>query len=207
MNTVIEKLDAILEFLVKLNCPLVNLLQPPLEEDEFEKLMAGMPITLPDEVVSLFKWRNGVDSKSDNFLGGTWLFPRAVFYEFSHTVSRYKEGAGRDKFWNPTKFMLFETGGGELYLIECNPDSSNFGTIYKYDLCAIEFDTLIPIYDSIESLLDTVLECYSNGIYTCHSLTGVITENDEIYLREYEISKKTIPDLPIGLFLVRMKCN
>lgn len=193
MNIIGEKLNTIVEYLTKLNCPIVNLLQSPLENEEIDKLMVDIPISLPNDVISLFKWRNGVDANKDNYIGATKLFPRAAFYEFSHCINRYKEGAGREQYWDSSKFMIFESGAGEMYLIECNPDSQNFGTIYLYDLCAIEFDTLIPIYASVASLLDTVLECYSNGIYTCDPLTGVTTENYEMYLREFEILKKHNP--------------
>jgi hypothetical protein len=194
MNNVHTKLDIILDYLIKQNCPIVKLLQTGLTVEDINRFMIDIPISLPDEMFSLFTWRNGVNSEVENFVGATMLFPGSAFYDFSNAVNRYKEAVGYDKFWNASKFLIFDSPGGEMLLIECDPKSTHYGRIYLHDIGSPDFETLISIYDSLDSLLDTIIECYSENVFICNSITGVKTRDNEMAFREVEISKKYNPE-------------
>lgn len=194
MIGVSQKLEIIHGILVDKESPLVNLLQPPLQKEEIKKKIASFSMILPEEVYSLFGWMNGVDSSIEHFLGAAWLFPGGGYYEFERAFEMYREEAGKDDFWNRSKFGIFESGGGDTYLIECAQNSPDFGKIYLYDIGSVDFDRMISIYDSLESLLSTIIECYTDQIYVCDKVTGVQTPDRATFLKEVLIAKKYNPN-------------
>lgn len=193
MSTLVDKLNTLFTILAQKKCPIVDLLQRPLTKEEIDVQVESLPLRLPDEIYSLYMWRNGVTSTEKIYSGAGSLIPGAVFYEFSNAVLRYHEYAGKDEFWNSSKFLVFDSVGGEMHIMECDESSKDFGKIFYHDISALEFDTLISIYDSLDTMLDTVIECYIEGLYSCDPIKGIKHANDDAFAREAEISKKHNP--------------
>lgn len=121
------------------------------------------------------------------------MFPGAGFFSLKRAIEVYQEFAGSDEFWTNSKFMIFESGGGDMLIMECDVNSICYGMIYEYNLGATDFEVMITIYDSLTSLLDTIIKCYNEKLYSIDPLKGVNRINYDFYLREVEISKEYNP--------------
>ncbi len=62
-----------------------------------------------------------------------------------------------------------------------------------YNEGATDFEVVISIYDSLNSLIETVIECYKMGFYHCDPVRGIRPLDYATYLRVAAISKKHNP--------------
>ena len=89
--------------------------------------------------------------------------------------------------------MVFESGGGDMLVMECDKKSNHYGMIYEYDLGATDYEVMITKYDSLSSLLDTIIKCYKEKLFTINPLKGVNRSNFDLFLCEVKISKEYNP--------------
>lgn len=106
----------------------------------------------PDDVIKLYKWKNRVNTNPGNAIGNLWLFPMGIFLPFKRAMEIHSYMTKQEYGWDKDKFPLFESGGGEYFLIECNSDRPTHGMIFLHSAGAVEFDTLISYYDSLKTL-------------------------------------------------------
>ena len=62
-------------------------------------------------------------------------------------------------------FILFESGGGEMFLIDCDERSTTYRHIFIHTLFDVDYGVLTGCYDSLESMLETILQCYKEGVF------------------------------------------
>jgi len=192
-NLLLNKLEEVFIVLNNYNLPVVKLLQEPLSKTEIEKSVNKIQVKLHEDILNLYQWKNGVDDSWEFFLSSSWIFPGAGFYSLKRTIEVYHEFAGSDEFWTNSKFMVFESGAGDMLIMECDVNSNYYGMIYQYNLGATNYEVMITKYDSLTSLLDTIIKCYNEKIYSIDPLKGVNRINYDFYLREVEISKEYNP--------------
>ena len=92
--------------------------------------------------------------------------------------------------WGEKKIPLFESGGGDFFLIECDQASNDYGKIYFYCPSAVDFQMIISMYDSLYSLFQGIYECNKQGICEYDSNTGM-WERDK--MKVFEIEKRLNP--------------
>lgn len=179
-----------LEIQIKLKNPFfLNSLNQGINNFIINSLINGLGIELPPEVFQLYNWKNGTNMDGEFYLGAKWLFRGGVFTSIERSIEAYQYYSGKDEYWKKTMFMLFESGGGEMFIMDCNKESKTFGFIYKHSIGAIDYDVAITAYDSLYSWLKTILECYKKNIY--HFDNSSILEFD--FQAEAFISKKYNP--------------
>lgn len=147
--------------------PILQVLQPGLEESEINRLMADWPYRLPEEVHALYRWHNGVSERHVNF------FPNHTFYPLAESLEiakRYREAAPMFNqpedgywYWKSAWLPIF----GDFYaqaLILTVGSSEPEGSAPVLD-----FFNEVPekpvLYGSLEALLQVILECYRQGAY------------------------------------------
>jgi hypothetical protein len=166
VNSIKSYLDELTQILTSKQMPVLQLLRPGIQKTEMSKYTHSLPVELPEEIYELYLWREGTRiEENTTTIGEACLFPGGMFCSIERSVEAYKYFSGKDGYWKEDMFMLFESGGGEMYLIDCNKNSSTFGMIFEHSIGAIDYDVIIPIYDSLESLLKTIITCYQKDIY------------------------------------------
>ncbi|HNP21284.1 MAG TPA: hypothetical protein PKM63_00390 [Panacibacter sp.] len=158
-------LDELYEQIKISSSPLLRLFNEGISKQQIAKEMLSISLDLPDEIIQLYEWRNGTNLSRSSIPNETWLFPLGAFCTLESSIDRYRHFVGNDDYWRTDMHLLFEDSGGEKFLIDCNKDSGTYRMIYKYSIVSVDYDVLITAYDSIETLLATVISCFKKGIY------------------------------------------
>lgn len=186
LNILFEKLT---QHLIAGNSPLPGLFQDPIYKATVDKHVGGLNITLPEEVYTLYSWHNGIIDTENYTFGQLWIFPLGIFIPIERSIEGYHYYAGKDGFWEKSMFMLLEAGGGEMYLIDCDPNSPTYCQILKHNNGAVDHDIVTPIFDSLESLFISIVECFEKRAFY-HNVKGAIQSDPEL---ENAIFKKNNP--------------
>ncbi|MBN9385090.1 MAG: hypothetical protein J0H74_30320 [Chitinophagaceae bacterium] len=128
----------------------------------------------PEEVFQLYNWHDGTDLEEDAVIGELWMFKAGAFMSSSRAMQCYKRRAGEDDYWDAYKFPLFESRGGEYYLIDNKKNSTTAGMIFWHSIGAVDFDTIISKYDSLGTLFETILRCFQQGAYSYNKTTRIL---------------------------------
>jgi hypothetical protein len=171
------------DYLIKINAPIIEKLGQGI--DSSESLLLKSSYDLPPDVLTLYRWKNGTNTLADDLIGNVKLFSSAIFIPIERAIE-IQRSMTKDKYgWDVTKFTLFESGGGEYFLIDCDIESASYEMIFFHSIGAIEFDRIITMYDSLDALFLTICQCFSSGAYFYEG--KVFKINNDL---EFEISKK-----------------
>lgn len=143
---------------------------------------------LPIEAQILYKWRNGTELAGIKYANEGLLFTMGRFRDFQTSKRSYLRVNGKMENFEPSMFPLFDSGGGDYYLIECDKRKDTYGMIL-YHTISVERDGIRSAYDSLENLIKTITVCYEQKIYTIDS-NGWL---DSDLKREYEVSRELNP--------------
>jgi hypothetical protein len=192
MNHSLQTLfEILIKHLQKGRSPVLDQFQSGIEPQAVDSKIKALSIKIPPEVYSLYNWHNGIAHSEKLTLSQMWIFPMGMFVPIEDSVDRYHYHAGKDGFWQESMFMLFESGGGEMYLIDCDEKSATYRQIFKHDYGAIYYDVIITIYDSLESLFASIVECFEQKAYYFDPSSGSLEADDKL---EKEIMKKNNPN-------------
>ena len=144
-----------------MKAPILKKLKPGID---LSKPINGIP-QLSDDVKSLYQCKNGTTITPGDSLGSLWFFNFGVFISFDQAVKTYNTLAGKEDYFDKNKFPIFESGGGEIYVIECDPSSANYGAIYYHSFSDVDDEILTKKYDSLISLIDTIHDCFVHRAY------------------------------------------
>lgn len=156
-------------YLNEIEAPILNYLQEGTELFVEDSVLEQLPI----EVKLLYRWRNGTKLTEDTSLGKLWLFNFGVFLPIEQALTYYKEGINNLTKWDEGMFPLFASGGGEFYLIDCNKSSVNYGMIFHHSIGNIDFDIIITMYDSLNTFVNTIYQCYKEKAYYFSNIGGI----------------------------------
>jgi len=145
---------------------------------------------LPKEVRELYGWKNGIRSDNRQQLIGTLqIFELGIFMPFDQVKLVQQEFANDEFGWDTAKLPLFEGGGGEYFLIDCDSVGDSYGRIFYHSIGEVDFDRIISIYDSLYTLFLGVLENNKDGNYT-YDTQGILKRN---YDRSTQVMKALNP--------------
>jgi len=185
-----ELLGELLEVL-QLKHPFIgNSLQAGIEKENIDSMLQGTTVKLPKEVYELFSWRNGLKAEilENEPLGKLWVLQMGAFAPFEFALEDYLQFVAAG-YWKEHYFPLFGSGGGDYYLIDCNPASSIYNMVLFYSPSDVDFDGYITVYDSLPQLVQSVIACYTSGAYRVDKENYLQID----YLFEREIAKANNP--------------
>jgi len=192
-------LESLLNELERHNAPVLRYLKDGVSKEKIEAAFEenNIPLKLPEEVLELYKWKNGVSAfieDDEPIIGELELFTQGVYTSFQLSFDTYISHILKSDFFTPSMFPLFESGSGELFLVECNPGSPEYKKILMFTLHdpILAGGEVKSKYDSMESLLLTVLECYQKGIYFFSEFEGKRVFDIE-RMSEVEVATKHNP--------------
>ncbi len=161
LSTLLNKLEA---YWLESKAPILNKLNPGFPEIKVP--IPNFTGILPEQVRELYHWKNGVKPVAGDTIGHLTFFRLGIFPSFEQARQIQRQKAGSENGWNPSKLVLFESGGGDYFLIEGNNNSASYAQIFFHSIISPEFNREIAIYDSLYSLFLTMYECFVNEIYS-----------------------------------------
>ncbi len=135
-------------------------LLPGIASAEIEEYIEGLPISVSKELKCLYKWKNGTKN-GDFTIDESSIFPGFFLLPLQEAIENYKVFS-EDKRWNPSWFPFVANGGGDFYVIECQPleveRTPIIGFMIDRDDHEIEFPSLL-------NMLKTIEQCYDRGAF------------------------------------------
>jgi hypothetical protein len=159
-----ELLERLEEYWKSVDFPLLPKLASGIDIESIEpKNFEGQ---LPEEMKILYKWRNGVKREfATDLIGRLTLFSGAIPMAIQKVWWVHETMAVNEFGWGRSKIPLFESGGGDYFLLNCDVEASEYGQIYFFSPGAIDFELIITVYDSLTTLFQTVLESFKEDLY------------------------------------------
>ena len=189
-----NSLDRLLEVLVEKESPLVARLKKGIDKDYINSIIEPHEIIFPEELFTYYGWRNGFTIGPDEFISmaSVTLFTLGNPIPVETSLEEYFEYSFVNGFWEKKYFPLFESGIGDYYLMDLDPDSSNYKMIMFYSPATPYFQGVISFSDSLQKLIETIVECYERNIYFFEEFEG-----DKVFVTipgtSFELWKKNNP--------------
>jgi len=177
------RLDKVLK---EKNPKLYNILNNPITFDEIKSVSENIKFPIPEDLLTLCRWKNGSKYNNEVKLGSLWMFPMNIFCPLSEGVEHYKlhsemNNSLEREVFSENFFPIFYSGGGEQTLIDIDTNSKNYGGIFYFTLSDPDIDNIITSYaDSLSNLLLSVIECYEQGVYYIDKNSGYLENNNEL---------------------------
>lgn len=152
--------------LESLNLPITKHVNNGLSKEEIEIQTNTLQISLPQELLNTYNYRNGIDLKgAQNDYLETWVIPLGTIMSIDTALSRYKSLAGLDEFWSDTLFPFCESTCGDFHLLDCDKTSETFGMVHFYSPTNVDFPFKVTVADSINLFFETMGECWLKGYF------------------------------------------
>lgn len=158
-----QLLDSIIQY-TRANNNLKSNLQKGLSFAEIEKILENFPYQIPEEIEQLYHWHNGI-----NFYCELELFHYHTFLPLENAFATHQDWLKFNQeeylIYPPELLPIFEFQG-EYYAVECSLEKEKRGKIwfiYHENLC---------VYNSLENMLTSILECYQTNAYKIVDIAG-----------------------------------
>jgi len=169
MSLLTETLERILSWLQQNQPEVISSLQPGLTDIQIQEITQDFPFELSHEIRELYQWRNGLRSEDVEIPSSSWAFMHHCFLSLQDALTEYNyrlelntdipEGC---MVWDSQWLPIFRLDGRENLFAICKGSPEEPSILFKYfDL----LDEYPAFYDSITSMMLTVLEYYETEIY------------------------------------------
>ena len=196
-------LDSVLSQLVRLERPLVALLQPGLSREAIDEMVDPLPFKLSEDLYQLYIWRNGTQPGSYE---DTVFFPHPASYfaplDLALDASIYLPESlitnPLTETWEPLEFEpsayyfdLFSDPGDSDFLVPCSATLLEKPPIVFW---SPELGTPRVHFANLESMMWTIAACYESGAYFLKN----DFENESLYVdtdptQERQIARRLNP--------------
>jgi hypothetical protein len=168
MSDITEALDRILNWLQKHRPFDVLLLQPGLSEAEIEEIIADLPLRLPNDIRSLYRWKNGIRMGDENW-EYSCIFLNWSFYPLQIIVDGYLDNVENCYFGsglNPANaWSIFFHAEGTCTGYALADDKIQETSLVVFQHCKAGGCSVIIEYASLASMMLTIAECYENAYF------------------------------------------
>jgi hypothetical protein len=170
-----ETMDSLLEWIISIEPELAEGFQPGLLRSEIERIIVDhIPHTFPSDFYELYEWRNGNPNEASRSLGPIYYFtPLQEVISFQEWASQHVP------LWPPKyngySVLPFITSNGEHFAIAQGCTYNSEAHIVFVD----EIGETTLRYDSITSMMESILECSKANAYSTNT-DGWVEENYDI---------------------------
>ena len=167
-----EKIKLYEECLCKYDPDKLKLLQPGLTEEEINELLKSVDLILPDNLITLYSWRNGIENWDclEEFFNGYSFAPLEQvvkdYAQFKEIGNEYSDQV--ELFWPPNSekikygaFPVFQTDKYYLGISGLDIKDAN-SKIYS---CSCWPNEESIVFSNLSKLFETLVSCYEQGIY------------------------------------------
>jgi len=186
MSKVADLGDRILSFQVDLGLANPRSYRTGLSDAELRQY----PMLLDDrrarnELDDLFAWRNGTLT-GDIPMGNLWIIPGYYLLSASESLAEQMYLSRNLPDWSDSWYPILTNGSATRYFCDLQSMSAYSLPVLYYDP---ECSPVAMIYDGIESMFATILECYARRAFFVGQ--GGFLDSD--FRQEVEISKRLNP--------------
>jgi hypothetical protein len=148
----------------------MGMLQNGIKPEVAESMLLEQKLYSSD-LVDLFSWKNGCRTEDiEQFaIEKLELFPEGIMMSIQESLTVYNIYTADLFSWQPGLFPIFANGGGSYLLLDLVLTSQTYGKILLYDPVPINVQNIVPIYDSIDLLVQSAIECINVGAYNYKS--------------------------------------
>ncbi|OIQ97454.1 hypothetical protein GALL_204640 [mine drainage metagenome] len=132
-----------------------NKLQPPLPDKEIDKSLKDLGI-IDENVKALFQWKNG--EKEDSYCQMMECGGLLSLQEIKEDKESYLSDCYASSF-------IPIISEGEQKILFNNKSGSHYGKLYLYSVPCLYIDYPISYYDSLETMVTTIIEAYKKNAY------------------------------------------
>jgi cell wall assembly regulator SMI1 len=177
MSAITTYLTQIMDEAHKLGVDIEGNMYPGASIEEIKKATRALPFDLPEDIVELYLWRNGVRLKGQSC--EFRIFPRLLFQSINVSVetTRILISSSDEPLvrWRKTWYSLATDLAGDYYALDATRDGQARGRIFA----VMEATDPYPAFWSFEAMLLSVLECYRMGTYFLDE-SGFLGEDREM---------------------------
>ena len=162
------------------------------DRDQTAHVLTNLGMCPLQMVLDFYDWATGADENIlFNINNQVKLSTIGNPAKVSITTSLYMLDVTTDNFFAHRKMLPFIYNGimEDPILIDLSPKSKTIGALYYYGPQVTLSVDPIMIYDSLELWIDTMLLCYSNGIYSIKPNGMLVADVD----KEIKITRKLNP--------------
>ncbi|HVX51819.1 MAG TPA: SMI1/KNR4 family protein [Chitinophagaceae bacterium] len=174
--------------LIKAQCPILKKLKAGHDAVFVKELLNRWNIQ-NGGLTTLYSWKNGLMNMADSVIGEIELFPNGSMLPLEEAEEVYNIYTQEESYWDKNLFPIFTNGGGDYLLYDVDNKSPTYEMIFLYAPSLLLDEKPQTKYDSLESLIETQIQCLNNDSYNFDS-KGIY---DIDYDLLYEISAKHNP--------------
>lgn len=185
-----EKLLLLEKLLIEKGNPIVKMMEEPSDHDELIEVITNYEFSFLKDFVDFYLWKSGL--KSDFFKEEAFKYELTSFGNYFDiesilsffTMERISKSLPYDKKY----LAFFFNSCGDRVIIDLKEKSKTFGRLFIFAPSITLSSKPMQIFDSIECMVDTIVECYQKGAYKI--------ENDKLIIDfdlESEIAQKNNP--------------
>ena len=167
------------ELLTKLNPSLIANMNPGLSIKSIQEKIELTDLQLPDEIIELYKWKNGAIDVANQITGPRQLFRRAILMNIDKAIWEHNNFTKQEfGFYLNAYFPLFESLGEEFFVVDCDPGSKTFNMILSYEIKGVYLTGgAVPVFDNPVKMIETIIRCYEKNVYKFDSSANRFNSN------------------------------
>ncbi|RFZ85639.1 hypothetical protein DYU05_08595 [Mucilaginibacter terrenus] len=175
------------DLIKKKNKKLHSLLGDGLAPEQVEQTFSSLSLCVPDEVKYLFTLTNGY--KAHNLtIGEALLFDHGIPLSLEQAVNEWQNQFQHGDPELRMMLPIFENGGGDFLLVNCDPSSPDFKKIFIWSPPEIILEP-VSIYSSLISLFSTNIRCFMVRAYYYDSKQLIIDDAKQ-YMEAVRLNRK-----------------
>ncbi|QEH41136.1 SMI1/KNR4 family protein [Chitinophaga sp. XS-30] len=182
-----ESLYNLIDYLRSIKAPVTKLLREGESGKVLQYKLEGEGLIATKQLVEVYKIVDGTSMNEDH-LGLQYFFPGFILVSLDQALELYDEECKEYGSWPEGYLPVFWNGNRDYLLVNCRSEDNG---VYYFSPDEFRFDGLGKIYDSLDLLFMTVLECFKEGGYA-------LGDHLEDINHQYEIvnvlSKRMNPD-------------
>jgi len=180
----IDLLKELEQCLIEFNNPVLEYLDSgtPFDPNHFANMLDLLQLDACEDLNALYSWKPGLKRELVNDLNFNFrVFNRGTHIEYTEALHTYQILVLQEKEIFENRFFPFILMPGVGFeapiLIDLSKNSKTFGRIF-YDSPATGITKPTSIFDSLSSMIETIIACYRTGIYSI-SKKGILNTDTE----------------------------
>lgn len=173
----------------KLHVPVTKYLHTGLSDTEVINELNCIKLSATEEIIHLYKWKNGAHPDSTLPLGEFLFIPGYFFLPLSKACEQYQLMADFDD-WQKTWLPILSNGNGDFFAADLTASFTSPTPIIDYLLP--DPDTPIA-FQSIANMIRVFIMCFEQNAFFVDSKTGYLDADDDAW---GTIAKKLNPYSP-----------
>jgi len=122
-----------------------------------------------EALITFYGWKNGVSKIGRGIIGEIEIFPDGSMLSLEEAENVYNIYTQEESSWGKNLFPIFTNGGGDYLLYDIDDKSQTFEMIFLYAPSLLLDEKPQTIYDSLESLVETQIQCLKSNAYNFDS--------------------------------------